>query len=163
MSHYLLQKGKTSNCITTFQNRHTHTYSNSSDLFCRRKMTSNLTEISDGEGCFEDLHHHLDQDYDESSEIGYSTGGGRVSEIEEEFSGDDINTKHDLESIREVEGGSVGGGDEAVYVAVGRQSEETSMGALVWALDNLVIPSSTAVFLVHVFPQTKYIPTPCKL
>ncbi|KAK6124756.1 hypothetical protein DH2020_041508 [Rehmannia glutinosa] len=50
--------------------------------------------------------------------------------------------------------------DEAVYVAVGRQSEETSMDALIWVLNNAVIPSSTLVFLIHVFPETKYIPTP---
>ncbi|KAK4398816.1 hypothetical protein Sango_1357100 [Sesamum angolense] len=62
----------------------------------------------------------------------------------------------------EVEGSvySFGGGEDVVYVAVGRQSEETSMDALIWTLNNAVDPSSTVVFLIHVFPETKYIPSP---
>ncbi|KAL2495507.1 Adenine nucleotide alpha hydrolase-like superfamily protein [Forsythia ovata] len=49
--------------------------------------------------------------------------------------------------------------DDVVYVAVGT-SEETSMDALRWTLNNAVNPSSTIVFLIHVFPEIKYIPTP---
>ncbi|KAL0443063.1 UNVERIFIED_CONTAM: hypothetical protein Slati_2029000 [Sesamum latifolium] len=79
--------------------------------------------------------HH--QDYNQWED--YSSGGGE-----------------------EVEGSvfSFGGGEDVVYVAVGRQSEETSMDALIWTLNNAVDPSSTVVFLIHVFPETKYIPSP---
>ncbi|KAK4439479.1 hypothetical protein Salat_0282800 [Sesamum alatum] len=101
----------------------------------------------------------------------YSSSGGGVSEIEEEPSGGEFDQKDGgihhpipLESIREEVEGSVfsfgGGGDDVVYVALGRQSEETSMDALIWALNNEVDPSSTVVFLIHVFPETKYIPSP---
>ncbi|KAL0398906.1 UNVERIFIED_CONTAM: hypothetical protein Sradi_2233900 [Sesamum radiatum] len=108
--------------------------------------------------------HH--QDYNQWEN--YSSGGG-VSEIEEEpssgeFDKNNVNGgNHALESIREEVEGSVfsfGGGEDFVYVAVGRQSEETSMDALIWTLNNAVDPSSTVVFLIHVFPETKYVPSP---
>ncbi|KAG8385895.1 hypothetical protein BUALT_Bualt03G0092600 [Buddleja alternifolia] len=131
-------------------------------------MTSNLTIGSGGEGSSGEAPklraHYLDE-WENSSR-------GGVSEIEEEFTGEvfDMNggdVKH-LGSIREEVEESVfsfdyyGSGDAVVYVAVGKQSEEvTSMDALIWTLNNVVIPpSSTVVFLIHVFPETKYIPTP---
>ncbi|XP_030512868.1 U-box domain-containing protein 35 [Rhodamnia argentea] len=53
-----------------------------------------------------------------------------------------------------------GGGGECVYVAVGAKSE-TSMGALTWTLKNAVADRAhTTVFLVHVFPETRFIPSP---
>lgn len=58
-------------------------------------------------------------------------------------------------------------GNAVVYVVVGNSnkiSKETSMDALLWTLKNVVVdPSSTIVFLIHIYPQTKYIPTPCKI
>lgn len=61
------------------------------------------------------------------------------------------------------------GGDihDIVYVAVWNKNisqEESSMDALFWTLKHGVInPNSAIVFLIHIFPQTKLIPTPCKL
>ncbi|KAL1566905.1 U-box domain-containing protein 33-like [Salvia divinorum] len=73
------------------------------------------------------------------------------SEIEEEI---DVSEegKWSLESERE----------NVVYVAVWREIDETlSMDALLWTLNNAVLdPSSALVFLVHVFPQTNFIPSP---
>ncbi|GAU14740.1 hypothetical protein TSUD_203890 [Trifolium subterraneum] len=46
--------------------------------------------------------------------------------------------------------------------AVGESSCCSSMEALSWALKHSVTPNSTTVSLVHVFPQVKLIPTPCK-
>lgn len=58
-------------------------------------------------------------------------------------------------------------GNAVVYVVVGNSnkiSKETSMDALLWTLENVVVdPSSTIVFLIHIYPQTKYIPTPLGL
>ncbi|KAK4434766.1 hypothetical protein Salat_0639500 [Sesamum alatum] len=53
-------------------------------------------------------------------------------------------------------------GEDVVYVAVGgKQNVETSMDALIWTLNHAVVnPSSTVVFLIHVFPETKFIPSP---
>lgn len=52
--------------------------------------------------------------------------------------------------------------DDVVYVAVGhRGRDHSSMEALSWALKHAVTPSTT-VSLLHVFPQLKLIPTPCK-
>jgi hypothetical protein len=35
------------------------------------------------------------------------------------------------------------------------------MEALRWALDNTITSSSTLLFLIHVFPETRFIPYPC--
>lgn len=58
-------------------------------------------------------------------------------------------------------------GSTVVYVAVGNSSsgnkisKESSMDALLWTLKHAVVdPSSTIVFLIHIYPETKYIPTP---
>lgn len=95
-----------------------------------------------------------------------SYNGGGLSEIEEETWTEEL----------ERNGNSGGRGDgcggrwspeyeeNAVYVAVWKESEEIlSMDALIWTLKNAVIDRSSAlVILVHVFSQTKYIPTPRK-
>ncbi|KAL2245040.1 UNVERIFIED_CONTAM: hypothetical protein Sindi_2772200 [Sesamum indicum] len=120
-----------------------------------------MASVGGGSSWDEVRAHH--QDYNQWEN--YNSGGG-VSEIEEEpstgeFDKNNINGgNHPLESIREESVYSLGSGEDAVYVAVGRQSEETSMDALRWALNNAVDPSSTVVFLIHVFPETKYIPSP---
>lgn len=55
------------------------------------------------------------------------------------------------------------GEEDAVYVAVSSSSTSSSMDALLWTLNHAILhPSSTTVFLVHVFPQIRHIPTPCK-
>ncbi|XP_055815056.1 uncharacterized protein LOC129884800 [Solanum dulcamara] len=61
-------------------------------------------------------------------------------------------------------------GNVVVYVAVGNSSsgnkisKESSMDALLWTLKHVVVdPSSTIVFLIHIYPEAKYIPTPLGL
>jgi hypothetical protein len=70
-----------------------------------------------------------------------------------------------MASIREeVEGNLVSfdvqNWEDNVYVAVGKS--DSSMDALAWTLKHAVTPS-TIVYLVHVFLETWYIPSPCKL
>ncbi|KAA8519233.1 hypothetical protein F0562_013489 [Nyssa sinensis] len=90
-----------------------------------------------------------------------------VSEIEEEKSSEvfEISTGIGMASIGEedVDQDSLfthdhfqNGGD-VVYVAVGKS--ESSMDALVWTINHAVNPS-TLVFLIHVFPEIRHIPTP---
>jgi hypothetical protein len=52
--------------------------------------------------------------------------------------------------------------EECVYVAVGKS--DTSMEALSWTLNNLITHHSTntMLYLIHVFPEIKHIPHPCK-
>ncbi|XP_052182448.1 U-box domain-containing protein 36 isoform X2 [Diospyros lotus] len=57
--------------------------------------------------------------------------------------------------------------EDVVYVAVGAKAdEESSMDALLWTLNQYSITNTAAssstplVFLIHVFPQLRYIPTP---
>ncbi|XP_075499517.1 uncharacterized protein LOC142537946 isoform X1 [Primulina tabacum] len=134
-------------------------------------MTSNLTiggvgGENPGESDDRWRAHHEDQDRSENF------GGGGLSEIEEEFSIDISSNRqmNNLETIKEDTDGSLfsfdfhggGGGDGSVYVAVRKQNEEASMDALIWAMKNTVISPSTVVFLIHVFPETKFIPSPCK-
>ncbi|WCJ28202.1 Adenine nucleotide alpha hydrolases-like superfamily protein [Euphorbia peplus] len=58
-------------------------------------------------------------------------------------------------------GGRCQGGGDCVYVAVGKSDMESSMDALLWTLKNLVNgESSTMVYLIHVYPETHYIPSP---
>ncbi|KAJ0081282.1 hypothetical protein Patl1_09609 [Pistacia atlantica] len=49
---------------------------------------------------------------------------------------------------------------DSVYVAVGKS--ESSMYALSWTLQHLVNPS-TIIYLIHVFPEIKHVPSPFKL
>lgn len=52
-----------------------------------------------------------------------------------------------------------GGGEDVVYVAVGKTGS-SSMDALVWTLNHAVINPSTSVCLIHVFPEIRHISTP---
>ncbi|KAL1214044.1 U-box domain-containing protein 33 [Cardamine amara subsp. amara] len=85
----------------------------------------------------------------------------RSNEIEEE---EEKYVRRGLESVIEsqVEGRSSGtvsmNGDDNVYVGVGKG--DSSMEALRWAIDNLITSSSTLLFLIHVFPETRFIPYP---
>lgn len=86
----------------------------------------------------------------------------RINEIEEED--EEGYGRTSLETVREspFEGssGTVSlSGEDNVYVGVGKG--DSSMGALRWALDNLIPSSSTLLFLIHVFPETHFIPYPC--
>ncbi|KAG7532301.1 hypothetical protein ISN45_Aa08g000070 [Arabidopsis thaliana x Arabidopsis arenosa] len=84
----------------------------------------------------------------------------RSNEIEEE----EEDGRRGLESVREsqLEGRSSGtvsmNGEDCVYVGVGKG--DSSMEALRWAIDNLMTSSSTLLFLIHVFPETRFIPYP---
>lgn len=86
----------------------------------------------------------------------------RINEIEEED--EEGYGRTSLETVREspFEGssGTVSlSGEDNVYVGVGKG--DSSMGALRWALDNLIpSSSSTLLFLIHVFPETHFIPYP---
>lgn len=53
--------------------------------------------------------------------------------------------------------------ESVVYVAVGKM--KSSMDALSWVLRHEVgnHPSSKVVYLIHIFPEVRHIPTPCKL
>ncbi|KAL3521803.1 hypothetical protein ACH5RR_014637 [Cinchona calisaya] len=108
-------------------------------------------------------------------------GDGVISEIEEEEE-ELFEIEERLDTIREeggmMEGSSLfsfdfhnGEGEDAVYVAIAGNYnyESSSMDALLWtlnhALNNHPHPhpsssTSTIVFLVHVFPEIKHIPTP---
>ncbi|KAF2532967.1 hypothetical protein F2Q70_00031572 [Brassica cretica] len=85
----------------------------------------------------------------------------RINEIEEEE--EEGYGRTSLETVREspFEGssGTVSlSGEDNVYVGVGKG--DSSIGALRWALDNLIPSSSTLLFLIHVFPETHFIPYP---
>lgn len=86
------------------------------------------------------------------------------NEIEEE--GEEDGRRGGLETVREIqfEGSNSGtvsmNGEDNVYVGVGKG--DSSMEALRWALDNLITSSSsTLLYLIHVFPETRSIPYPC--
>lgn len=130
------------------------------------KMKSNLT-IGGGDGGNSGVSDDgLRAHYDDRLE---NFSGGGVSEIEEDFSIDISSNRqmNNLDAIKEETEGSLfsfdfhgGGGGDSVYVAVWKQNEQASMDALIWAMKNAVISSSTVVFLIHVFPETKFIPSP---
>lgn len=101
-------------------------------------------------------------------------GGGKVSEIEEVGeNAKEVNTpslnniglplasvKEDIDGISLRSYGSRSSEDR-VYVGVGKS--ESSMDALTWTLKHAVEPGrSTTVYLVHVFPETRFVPSPCK-
>lgn len=85
-----------------------------------------------------------------------------IEDIEEEseslFSFD-INNTNNLEE--DGDGDWDDGRIEKVYVAVGKTDSSSSLNALGWMLKHAAIGSSTVVYLLHVFPQIRYIPTPC--
>ncbi|KAF8108392.1 hypothetical protein N665_0109s0019 [Sinapis alba] len=89
----------------------------------------------------------------------------RINEIEEEEEEDEEERdgRRGLESVPEspfegTSGTVSSSGEDNVYVGVGKG--DSSMEALRWALDNLIITSSTLLFLIHVFPETHFIPYP---
>lgn len=109
---------------------------------------------------------------DEATTAGYQNQFSRYSsvcEIEEESPSENFEINHGrlpLGSIKEdYDQGSlfsldIQNWEDCVYVAVGKS--ESSMVALEWALRHAVNPS-TVVYLIHIFPEVQYIPTPCKL
>ncbi|GAB4830720.1 hypothetical protein Ancab_004753 [Ancistrocladus abbreviatus] len=56
---------------------------------------------------------------------------------------------------------AIGDQRDAVYVVVGKD-ESSSMDALSWTLNNLITTYSSTlqIYLIHVFPQVKFIPNP---
>lgn len=101
-----------------------------------------------------------------SDEVMYNgkQSSGTSEIVEEETSSElfEINHRVPLPPIREDVDGSmfsldIQGGEDNVYVAVGKS--ESSMDALLWTLKHAVSPS-TLVYLIHVFPELRHIPTP---
>lgn len=120
---------------------------------------------------------HLHHQYDQYNHVlNYYGSAGGTSEIEEERSSvyseigsrissspmvgikEDQSEAMNLFSF-DIHNSSAWGGGDCVYVAVGAKGE-TSMDALTWTLKNAVADrSNTTVFLVHVFPETRFIPS----
>ncbi|KAF3451899.1 hypothetical protein FNV43_RR07995 [Rhamnella rubrinervis] len=116
--------------------------------------------------------HHQGQEY--YGQLYVSSSG--ISEIEEEGSSEIPTEVKELfgvrefvpmPSIREEHDSSitpalsssfdvVHGGEDSVYVAVGKS--ESSMDALTWSLKHA--SSSTMVYLIHIFPEIRLIPSP---
>lgn len=48
--------------------------------------------------------------------------------------------------------------EDSVYIAIGKG--RSSMGALFWTLTSDLINPSTTIFLVHILPVTRYVPSP---
>ncbi|XVF28075.1 hypothetical protein REPUB_Repub14bG0164300 [Reevesia pubescens] len=102
----------------------------------------------------------------------YRFSNRTVSEIEEEEEEGNINSSELFEinhglamaSIKEEDSSlfSIEVNDQAdqgsVYVAVGKS--ESSMDALCWTLTHLVNTSSCILYLIHVFPEIRNIPSP---
>ncbi|KAI4296064.1 hypothetical protein L6164_036054 [Bauhinia variegata] len=114
-------------------------------------MSTTLTET------VQRLHNSDDgEDNDRVLDHGYGRSGISEIEEEEESSSQLAETHRNgaMATIREEHG------DDSVYVAVGKS--ETSMVALSWAIKNLVShsPSTTILYLIHVFPEIKHIPNP---
>lgn len=78
-------------------------------------------------------------------------------EVEVEESDDDG-------SLFSIDFKEIEGAHDKIHVAVGinKNNEDSSMDALLWTLKHAVIPSSTIVYLIHVFPFIRLIPSPCK-
>ncbi|CAK9320848.1 unnamed protein product [Citrullus colocynthis] len=112
-------------------------------------------------------HFHSDEGFEtEFSNYRYSRS---ISEIEEENSPEPLDNKGKkvsaaLDSIREDYSGGCSFSSDAlkwedcVYVGVGKS--DSSMDALQWTLKNAITTSTTVVYLLHVFPEIRYIPTP---
>ncbi|XP_038882797.1 U-box domain-containing protein 35 [Benincasa hispida] len=111
---------------------------------------------------------HSDEAFEsEFSNYRYSSS---ISEIEDENSAETLDTKGKkvsaaaLESIREDYSGGCSFSSDAlkwedcVYVGVGKS--DSSMEALQWTLKNAITTSTTVVYLLHVFPEIRYIPSP---
>ncbi|XP_060218987.1 uncharacterized protein LOC132645800 isoform X2 [Lycium barbarum] len=124
--------------------------------------------------------------YDGQGQNTSTSLGNEIVEIEEHGSNGGyvpaselLEINRGLASIKEVEvEGSLYSFDfhnnrdhAVVYVAVGHSSgnsnkisKDSSMDALLWTLNHAVPDySSTILFLIHIYPETKYIPTPCQV
>ncbi|XP_021766731.1 uncharacterized protein LOC110731202 [Chenopodium quinoa] len=88
-----------------------------------------------------------------TSFIGRS-GGQQLTTISE---GGIITNTTSLFSI-DIHNNSGRSSDDVVYVAVGKS--ESSNGALLWTLKHSVHPGTTLVYLIHVFSDLKFIPSP---
>ena len=95
-----------------------------------------------------------------------------TSEIEEDDSDEMFEVKRKmvspaaaLESIREDYSGGCSFSSDALKwedcVYVGVEKSDSSNDALQWTLKNAITASTTVVYLLHVFPETRYIPSPC--
>lgn len=117
--------------------------------------------------------------YGHESSLYMSSGG--ISEIEEEGLSDVPTEVKELFGIRDqfvpmpsireehdnINGTTatafdvVSNGEDSVCVAVGKS--ESSMVALTWTLKHAVrSSSSTTVNLIHIFPEIRLVPSPCK-
>lgn len=117
--------------------------------------------------------------YGHESSLYMSSGG--ISEIEEEGLSDVPTEVKELFGIRDqfvpmpsireeqdnINGATatafdvVSNGEDSVCVAVGKS--ESSMAALTWTLKHAVGSSSlTTVYLIHIFPEIRLVPSPCK-
>ncbi|XP_020220175.1 U-box domain-containing protein 35 isoform X2 [Cajanus cajan] len=100
--------------------------------------------------------HHLDEGV--SVEDNYYGRSSSVSEIEEENSSHlhlNNDASNPMVTISEEENQ---GEEDMIYVAVGKS--QSSMEALSWTLNNLATPSTTMLYLIHVFPEIKLLPNP---
>ncbi|KAG6603838.1 U-box domain-containing protein 33, partial [Cucurbita argyrosperma subsp. sororia] len=106
------------------------------------------------------------------SEFGNYKYSSSTSEIEEEEEDETFEGKRKmvspaaaaLESIREDYSGGCSFSSDALKwedcVYVGVEKSDSSNDALQWTLKNAITASTTVVYLLHVFPETRYIPSP---
>ncbi|XP_047318991.1 U-box domain-containing protein 52-like [Impatiens glandulifera] len=105
----------------------------------------------------------IEEDESELFEINVRVGGGNLSTIKEEYD-DRSMFSFDFRGGRDED-------EDIVHVAISGTGagESTSMEALIWTLNNIADVSSssspyhnnkTVVFLVYIYPQLRFIPTP---
>ncbi|KDP35524.1 hypothetical protein JCGZ_08962 [Jatropha curcas] len=101
------------------------------------------------------LFHHLQYKNTNTSEIEEETDdlfsikiGEKIETIKEELEGSTFSL--DIRSRTP--------GEDCVYVAVGKS--ETSADAVSWTLKNLIRNESTMVYLIHIFPEIRHVPSP---
>ncbi|CAO2842387.1 unnamed protein product [Amaranthus hypochondriacus] len=99
---------------------------------------------------------------EEDEEILAGKSGGRKSQKLVPISENGIETNttslFSIDIHHKVNSARYSSSDDVVYVAVGKS--ESSMDALLWALTHCVHPGSTLVYLIHIFPDLKFIPSP---
>ncbi|WVY94647.1 hypothetical protein V8G54_033735 [Vigna mungo] len=112
------------------------------------------------------LHHESDEEGSSGFIQVYDCSANEMNneDLDELF---EINMKESLETISEDCESSVFSFDihknndtDVVHVAVDHVGE-SSMEALLWTLNHAVRPSTT-VYLIHVFPEIRLIPSPCE-
>ncbi|XP_008440971.2 U-box domain-containing protein 35 [Cucumis melo] len=116
---------------------------------------------------------HFSSDEGLQTEFSNYRYSSSISEIEEENSAETLDIKGTnvsllattaLESIREDYSGGCSFSSDAlkwedcVYVGIGKN--DSSVDALQWTLKNAITTSTTVVYLLHVFPEIRYIPSP---